>query len=66
LVFVDVGENSIMVDDVVTPLNPPVTLVEKEELEETPFDMNVSQLSHHQDPFRIVVQTQINHLAWDR
>jgi hypothetical protein len=31
LVFVDAGENLVMVDDVVTPSNPPVSLVEKEE-----------------------------------
>jgi hypothetical protein len=33
LVFVDVGENLVMVDDVATPSNPPVSLEEKEELE---------------------------------
>jgi hypothetical protein len=43
LIFVDVGENLVMVNDVATPLNPPITLVEQEELEKTPFDMNVSQ-----------------------
>jgi hypothetical protein len=31
-----------MVDDVVTPSNPPIVPVEKEKLEETPFDVNVS------------------------
>jgi hypothetical protein len=35
----DVGEDSIMTDDVVTPLNPLIALVKKEKLEE----MNVSQ-----------------------
>jgi hypothetical protein len=32
-----------MADDVATPSNPPVALVEQEELEEAPLDMNVSQ-----------------------
>jgi hypothetical protein len=31
-----------MADDVATPSNPPVSLVEKEELEEAPFDVKVS------------------------
>jgi hypothetical protein len=43
LVFVDAGENLIMVDDVATPSNPPVSLLENEELEKTLFDVNVSQ-----------------------
>jgi len=45
LVFVDASENLVMADDVATPLNPLVSLIEKEELEETSFDMNVSQRS---------------------
>jgi hypothetical protein len=32
-----------MADDVATPLNPPLSLVEMEELEEAPFDVNVFQ-----------------------
>ncbi len=43
LVFVDVGENLVMVDDVATPSNPLVSLVEKEEFEEAPLDVNVFQ-----------------------
>ncbi len=43
LVFVDVGENLVMADDVGKPSNLPVSLVEKEELEEALFDVNVSQ-----------------------
>jgi len=43
LVFVDVGEGSIMTDDVVTLSNLQVALVEKEELGETQLDVNVSQ-----------------------
>jgi hypothetical protein len=43
LVFVDAGENLVMVDDVATPSNPLVLLIEKEEFEEAPLDMNVFQ-----------------------
>ncbi len=50
LVFVDVVKDSIMVDDVVMPSNPPITLVKKEKLEETPFDVNVSQRSCEEKP----------------
>jgi len=57
LVFVNAGENLIMADDVVTPSNPPVSLVEKEELEEAPFDMNVSQWSCEEKPSTRVVCT---------
>jgi hypothetical protein len=42
LVFVDVGEHSIVVNDVITFFNPLVTLVKEEELEETLLDVNVS------------------------
>jgi hypothetical protein len=45
LVFVDASEDSIMADDVAMPLNLPVTPVEKEKLEETSLNMNVSQWS---------------------
>jgi hypothetical protein len=41
-IFVDAGEILVMADDVATPLNPPVALVEQEELEEAPLDVNVS------------------------
>jgi hypothetical protein len=43
LVFIDVGENLIMANDVATPSNPSVSLVEKKELEEAPLHVNVSQ-----------------------
>jgi hypothetical protein len=42
LVFVDAGENLVMADDVTMPSNPPISLVEKKELEEAPLDVNVS------------------------
>jgi hypothetical protein len=54
------------VDDVVMPLNPPVTPIEEEEeLEEASFDMNVFQQSCEEIPSRKVVHIRINHLAWD-
>jgi hypothetical protein len=34
LVFIDAGGSLVMADDVATPSNPPVSLVETEELEE--------------------------------
>ncbi len=43
LVFVDTCENLVMADDVAMPSNPPVSLIEKEELEEAPFNVNVFQ-----------------------
>ncbi len=66
LVFVDAGENLIMLDDVATPLNPLVALAEKEELEETPLDVNVSQRSCEEEPSRKMVRTRVDHSAWDR
>jgi hypothetical protein len=44
-----------MADDVVTPLNPPVALIDKEELEEAPLDevmleVNVSQRLREEEP----------------
>jgi len=41
-----------MVDDVAMPLNPLVALVEQEELEEAPLDMNVFQRSREEEPSR--------------
>jgi len=55
--FVDASENLVMADDVPTPLDPPVALVEKEELKKTPLDMNVSQRSCKEEPFRRMVRT---------
>jgi hypothetical protein len=43
LVFVDVGENLVMADDVATPSNLSGSLVEKEELEEASLNVNVYQ-----------------------
>ncbi len=60
LVFVDVSENLIMADDVATPSNPLVSLVEKEEFEEAPIDVNVSQRSREKEPSRRVVHTRVD------
>jgi hypothetical protein len=65
LVFVNACEDLVMADDVVTPLNPPVALVEEEELEETSLDVNVSQWLHDEELFKKMVCTQINRLAWE-
>ncbi len=51
-IFVDACENLVMVDDVNMPSNPTVALVEKEELEETPFDANVFQRLCKEKPSR--------------
>ncbi len=54
-----------MVDDVATPSNPPVSLVEKEELEEASLDVNVSQWLREEEPSRRMVRTRVDRLAWD-
>jgi hypothetical protein len=56
-VFVHACENLIMTNDVTTPSNLPVSLVEKEELEEAPLDVNVSQRLREEKPSRRVVCT---------
>jgi hypothetical protein len=43
LISVDVSEDSIMANDVVMSSNPLIMLVEEEEFEETPLNVNVSQ-----------------------
>jgi hypothetical protein len=49
-----------MADDVVTPSNPLVALVEQEKLEEVPLNVNVSQQPHEEEPSRRVVRTRID------
>jgi hypothetical protein len=51
-----------MADDVVTPLNRLIALVEEEEFEKTLFDVNVSQQLCNEKPFERVVRTRINRL----
>jgi len=60
LVFDDTNDNLVMVDDVTTPSNPPLSLVEKEKLEETLFDVNVSQRSHEKEPSKRVLRTRVD------
>jgi hypothetical protein len=55
-----------MADDVATPPNLPVALVQQEELEEAPLDLNVSQRPREEEPPRRVVRTQVDRLVWDR
>jgi len=66
LAFVDAGENLVMADDVATPSNPPGSLIENEELEETSFDVNVFQRSRKEEPSRRVVRIQVDRSTWDR
>jgi hypothetical protein len=66
LVFIDAGENLVMADDVATLSNPLVSLVEKEELEEAPLDMNVSQRSREKKPSKRVVRIRVDCSTWDR
>jgi hypothetical protein len=64
-----------MADDVATPSNPPVALVEKEKLEdalldETPLDktsldINVFPWSGEEELFKRVVHTRVDRSAWD-
>jgi hypothetical protein len=55
-----------MADDDAPPSNPPVAPVQQEELEEAPFDLNVSQRSREEEPPRRVVCTQVARSVWDR
>ncbi len=52
-----------MANDVTTPSNPLVSPVEKEKLEEAPFDVNVSQWSREEEPSRKVMRTQVDRSA---
>jgi hypothetical protein len=55
-----------MADDVVTPSNLLISLVEKEELEKAPLDVIVFQRSHEKEPSKRVVHTRVDRSAWDR
>jgi hypothetical protein len=55
-----------MADDVATPSNPPVALVEQEEFEATPFDVIVSQRLREEESPRRVVRIRVDRSAWDR
>ncbi len=56
----------VMADDDVTPPNPPVALVQQEELEEAPLDLNVSQWPREEESPRRVVCTRVYRSVWDR
>jgi hypothetical protein len=55
-----------MADDVAMPSNLPVAPVEQEELEETPFNVIISQWPREEEPPRRVVRNRVDRLAWDR
>jgi hypothetical protein len=63
---VDVGENLVMADDVVTPSNLLVTPIDEKKLEETPLDVIVFQRLHEEKPPRRLVRTRVDRWAWDR
>ncbi len=54
-----------MMNNDTTFSNPPVVLVEKE-FEETSLDVNFSQWSHEEKPFKRIVRTWIDRSKWDR
>jgi hypothetical protein len=54
-----------MANNVIMPLNPPITLVKREKLEKTLINVNVSYQPHKKKSFRKVVRTQVNHSTWD-
>ncbi len=56
----------VMADDDATPSIPPVALVQQEELEEAPLDLDVSQRPRKEEPPRGVVCTQVARSVWDR
>jgi len=64
-IFVDAGENLVMVDDVATPSNPRVAPIEQEELEEAPLDVNVSQRLREEESSRRMVRIRVDRSAWD-
>jgi hypothetical protein len=55
-----------MADDDATPSNPPVALVQQEELEEASLDLDVSQRPREEKLPRRVVRTQVVRSTWDR
>jgi hypothetical protein len=65
-VFVDASEILVMANDVTTPSNPLVALVEQEKFEEASFDMNVSQRPREEEPSTRFVRTRVDHSTWDR
>ncbi len=56
----------VMADNDATPSNPLVALVQQEELEEAPLDLNVSQRLCEEESLRRVVHTRVARSVWDR
>jgi hypothetical protein len=54
-----------MADDVVTPSNLLVSLVEKEKLEEALLDVKVFQRLRKEEPSRRMVRIRVDRSAWD-
>lgn len=65
LFFVDASEDLIMAKDATTSSNPFIVLVQDEELEKPPLDVNVSQWSHEEELIRRVVRTRVVQFVWD-
>jgi len=55
-----------MANDVAMPSNPPIASIKQEELEETLFDVIVSQRPREEESPRRVVRTQVDRSVWDR
>ncbi len=55
-----------MADNDATPSNPPVALIQQEELEEAPLDLNVSQRPRKKKPPKRMVCTRVDRSVWDR
>ncbi len=54
-----------MADDVITPSNPLVALIEEEELKKSSLDVNVSQWSHKKEPPKKMVHIWVDCSTWD-
>jgi hypothetical protein len=59
LVFIDAGEDPIMVNDAIMSSNLLVTPIQGEKLKETLLNMNVSQWSCEEKRIRRVVRIQM-------
>jgi hypothetical protein len=54
-----------MANDDATPSNPPIALVQQEELEEAPLDLDVFQRPREEKPPRTMVRTRVARSVWD-
>jgi hypothetical protein len=55
----------VMADDDAMPSNPLVALIQQEELEEAPLDLNVSQWPREEELPKRVVRTRVDRSVWD-